>query len=597
MHDDELAWAACEMFLATGDPYYSQKLTEWFPDPNDPATRRWGWWRMWQSYGYAIRSYAFAARSGRLPKEQLNANYLAKCEAEMTAAAKDALNWSKDNAYGSSFPIPTKNVSRAGWYFSSDYSSDMAAAYQLDPRQEYLDALVANLDYEAGCNPVNITYLTGVGWKRQREIVHQYAQNDRRILPPTGIPLGNIQEGFYYVETYKGELNALCFPQDWTATGATPFYDRWADAYNVMTEFVHLNQARSLMSYSLLSSLTPARHQAWKSGTAEIVVPTGVVPVGSAVTLALNVPGLDVSEARVVWEGRDQEPCYGPTAAFIPKNNGQQWVEVEVQWSDGRRVFATNSFYANSPTLTWMDDALPRGANSAASGGDSWTWVSSPGPQSGKIAHQSALAAGLHSHHFSSATDTLDIGVGETLFTYVFLNPATPPREVMLQWNDGNWEHRAYWGLNLITYGTDGTASRRFMGPLPAAGMWVRLEVPASAVGLENRTLQGMAFTLYDGQATWDATGKTSPSQGGGGDDDANTNTLRATIVRSANGQFSITWPSETGKTYRVAYKNELSQTTWTDLGTVAGTGATASFTDTATAGTVRRFYVVYRVN
>ncbi|HKX63360.1 MAG TPA: glycoside hydrolase family 9 protein, partial [Verrucomicrobiae bacterium] len=182
MHDDELAWAACEMFLATGNPAYHQKLSEWFPDPQDPGTRRWGWWRLWQSYGYAIRSYAFAARSGRLPKEQLNAAYLSKCEAEITAAANDALSWSRDNAYGTSFPLPTKAISRAGWYFSSDHSSDMAAAYQLNPRREYLDALVANADYEAGCNPVNVTYLTGLGWKRQREIVHQYAQNDRRVL-------------------------------------------------------------------------------------------------------------------------------------------------------------------------------------------------------------------------------------------------------------------------------------------------------------------------------------------------------------------------------------------------------------------------------
>ena len=58
-----------------------------------------------------------------------------------------------------------------------------------------------------------------------------------------------------------------------------------------------------------------------------------------------------------------------------------------------------------------------------------------------------------------------------------------------------------------MSWGVDGTVSRRFMGPLPAAGEWVRLEVPASAVGLEGRTLTGMAFTLVDGAATWDRIG------------------------------------------------------------------------------------------
>jgi hypothetical protein len=94
------------------------------------------------------------------------------------------------------------------------------------------------------------------------------------------------------------------------------------------------------------------------------------------------------------------------------------------------------------------------------------------------------------------------------LYAYVYLDPANPPSEVMLQWNDGGWEHRAYWGANSIGLGIDATASRRYMGALPAAGQWVRLAVPAAQVGLEGRTLNGMAYTLYGGRATWDAAGK-----------------------------------------------------------------------------------------
>src|SRR4029453_15447267 len=81
-----------------------------------------------------------------------------------------------------------------------------------------------------------------------------------------------------------------------------------------------------------------------------------------------------------------------------------------------------------------------------------------------------------------------------------------PPTTVMLQWNDGTWEHRAYWGTQS---GVDGPANR-FMGPRPALGQWVRLEVPAALVGLEGRVLNGMAFTLVDGRATWDRAGKAS---------------------------------------------------------------------------------------
>src|SRR4030095_16924432 len=133
---------------------------------------------------------------------------------------------------------------------------------------------------------------------------------------------------------------------------------------------------------------------------------------------------------------------------------------------------------------------------------------SNPAQHSGSSAHQSASAAGLHEHWFDNASATLDIGTGDTLYAYVYLDPANPPSEIMLGWNNGTWEHRAYWGANTISYGISGTASRISMGALPAPGQWVRLEVPASQVGLEGSTLKGMDFSVYGGHVTWDCAGK-----------------------------------------------------------------------------------------
>ncbi len=75
-------------------------------------------------------------------------------------------------------------------------------------------------------------------------------------------------------------------------------------------------------------------------------------------------------------------------------------------------------------------------------------------------------------------------------------------------------EHRAYWGADSVPWGTDGTDSRRYMGALPAAGGWVRLEVPAALVGLEGETVNGMAFTLYNGSAAFDRAGVLAGSPG-----------------------------------------------------------------------------------
>jgi hypothetical protein len=169
---------------------------------------------------------------------------------------------------------------------------------------------------------------------------------------------------------------------------------------------------------------------------------------------------------------------------------------------------------SNSPhDVVWLDDAPPPGANLYGDGQEGWNWVNgNPAPFSGNAAHQSIVASGLHHHFFGDATVGLRLGAGDTIYAYVYLDPANPPREVMLSWctSDG-WEHRAFWGDNAITvWGADGTAGRRYMGALPATGQWVRLEVPAAAVQLEGLIATGMGFSLVNGRATWDQVGKST---------------------------------------------------------------------------------------
>ena len=68
----------------------------------------------------------------------------------------------------------------------------------------------------------------------------------------------------------------------------------------------------------------------------------------------------------------------------------------------------------------------------------------------------------------------------------------------MMQWNNGTWDQRAYWGEDMIPFGQADTASRRRLGPLPAAGQWVRLEVPAREVGISVPTdVVGMSFDQH----------------------------------------------------------------------------------------------------
>jgi mono/diheme cytochrome c family protein len=159
----------------------------------------------------------------------------------------------------------------------------------------------------------------------------------------------------------------------------------------------------------------------------------------------------------------------------------------------------------------WIDDDLPPGAKPSSDGGVNghWTFVTAPGhPVYSGTRASMRTATGLSQHFFEGAQPGLRVGPGDTLFAYVYLDPARPPKEIMLQWNNGEWRHRAYWGENRIAWGADNSPERRALGPLPPAGKWVRLEVDAATVGLMPGTvINGWAFTQFDGTVYWDRAG------------------------------------------------------------------------------------------
>ncbi len=511
-HYDELAWAACELFVATGEPEFRDKLMEWYPDPSDGGTRQWGWWRAVYYYGNAMRSYAFAARSGRLPASALDGAYLAKVENELRRAGEDVLRWSQQNAYGTSFPEETKRQKAGGWYFSSDQAMDLTVAYQFDPKPAYAEAVLANLNFEAGTNPNNVAFITGVGVRRQRELVHQYALADRRTLPPSGIPIGGLQAAFDHTAHYKDQLKKLSYPSD-DSGNIFPLYDRWSDAYNVTTEFVVTNQARSLASLAFWAAQTPLKSQPWRAARAQLIAP-GIASGGDQpLTFRMVSPELDLKDAKIVWEGRDAEPVMGETFTFTPQHGGAQWVEAEAQLPDGRRVFASSNFTADVATVFWVDGSLPEGAETLTVGGDTWNFqpaISKPAALATRKSsqHISDGKEALHEHSFNNAKTTLMLDRDDALFAWVYLDPENPPQAIMLSFNDGSWEHRAYWGPDVFPYGETNTPGRRKMGALPKPGEWVKLEVPAATVNLVGRTVRGMSFSAHGGRAIWDAMGK-----------------------------------------------------------------------------------------
>jgi len=156
----------------------------------------------------------------------------------------------------------------------------------------------------------------------------------------------------------------------------------------------------------------------------------------------------------------------------------------------------------------WIEDELPEGAKASDADGR-WQFVSGSGfPTYQGIKSHRRSAQGSGQHFFTEARSKLVVGSGDTLFTYVYLDPIKPPKSIMLQFHTNDWEHRAFWGEDVIPHGSGKGAGHQWLGDLPEPGQWVRLEVPADSVGLSaGDRLDGWAFSQFDGTVYWDHSG------------------------------------------------------------------------------------------
>lgn len=132
-------------------------------------------------------------------------------------------------------------------------------------------------------------------------------------------------------------------------------------------------------------------------------------------------------------------------------------------------------------------------------------------PAPAGLLHRSALAQGMHQHVLDNANPPLTVPAGATLYAWALIDREHPPEQLMLQWFNNGWEHRAFWGADRIAWGQAGTASRRQVSTqLPEPGVWTRLTVNADSVGLgttEITDITGIAFTLHGGRACFGPAG------------------------------------------------------------------------------------------
>jgi hypothetical protein len=211
-----------------------------------------------------------------------------------------------------------------------------------------------------------------------------------------------------------------------------------------------------------------------------------------------DAPGWTRLETPALWVGLEGRGVHGMSFVLY----------------DGTAAFDHVGKVVPAVDTVWLSGKLPPGAQTEPGGGESWQWITNGLPPfAGRLAHFSPPAAGYRQHQFTGGTQGWKVGPDESLFCWVHMDPGNPPSMVALLWQDngGSWEHRAFWGADNLPAGTRGTAGRRHAGPLPPGDEWIRLSVPATLVGLENKVVTGLGFGLHDGTALWLDAGKASP--------------------------------------------------------------------------------------
>ena len=206
----------------------------------------------------------------------------------------------------------------------------------------------------------------------------------------------------------------------------------------------------------------------------------------------------------------------------------------------------------------WVDDDFPAGADPKVKG-DPIKWITAEeGPVFSGKRSLKRTDSGLAQDFYSGGAAPLEVPPSGQLFAYVYLDPANPPKAIMLQYHKGDWLHRAVWGdYEAIQFGKAGTTERVNMGELPDTGKWTRLEVDAEKLGLKHGDLiTGLAYTQFGGTVYWDkagVVGRTDPA--------ADPGTSQLVWEKKYQGKNTPELPADINKLFRGVKATERNAT------------------------------------
>ena len=243
---DELCWAAVELYATTGQDKYHQYFLKNF----DPGRKHWGWWPLLEGVGYATECYLFLKDLAK------DAAMEAKCKTALREACDKYMKDADAFPYRMSMPGDSIKHGTYGWYFpASMFGYHLLMGYALDGKKEYLQCALNNFSYEMGTNAFGYFLQTGLGQKRNIELVSDVSTSDGITEPVPGLPLGIGTPGFYWLAKYGKAVGEGTYPDDW------PLMNRWYDGFNVQSEYTSPELVRETIVAGFFASLGKERKE------------------------------------------------------------------------------------------------------------------------------------------------------------------------------------------------------------------------------------------------------------------------------------------------------------------------------------------------
>lgn len=385
---DDRVWASLELYGATGD----QKFHNYFLTHHKPETNRWGWIPLFASFGQASIAAAF------MNQPALDPSMKARCVAAVKLAGDQHVTDSQKRSYRLSISDDPLTFGSWGWIFPQERIFQLLMANAVAPNPTYLQTALYNWDFLLGENPLGLSYFTGIGSKRPREVVHTQSWFDRIEPPVPGLPIG-LASSNSYIEAYGSKPNTEVFPNH-------PPFRLTIDGWNINAEFTTPEIALGLVAASYLATTNDNVNQ--PPSINSLNIPTDYVAAPQEIILSANVSDPDGSVVRYHWDFDDgsfstdaapkhmfREPDRVHNGALtITDNDGAETVKTFVLRTKSATPSIPNTpFVADANTLALfhfdnsLEDATGHGykfaiRNTATMDSNNLSWMGTPAGQS-----------------------------------------------------------------------------------------------------------------------------------------------------------------------------------------------------------------------